>query len=410
MTRTTFRVAFFLKRMALKKNGLMPIMARITINNEMAHFSTKLEVEPKQWNTSAAKAIGTSEESKRINQVLETIKFQLTDIYNSEHARGAVPTSAIVKNIFFGLDSSQDTLLRLFEKNNDDIKRLIGISATLVTYKKYELAKRRLSEFLRYKYQIDDIRPKELTPDFVREYEIFLRANCNLSHNVAAKMILFLKRIVSIAFNSGLIPTNPFSTYRIKLEKVDRGYLTKEELSVMMTKPIDIKRLDYVRDVFLFCCWTGLSYIDVRNLKRSNLRKTDSGELWISTKRKKTGSNVEVLLLDVPCRIIAKYESIIVDGDNVLPVLSNQKCNSYLKELADICLINKNLTFHMSRHTFATTITLSNGVPIETVSRMLGHSNIKITQIYARITNDKIQNDMSMLASKLDNFGTSYRG
>ncbi|MFR9651391.1 MAG: site-specific integrase [Rikenellaceae bacterium] len=348
MTRTTFRVAFFLKREALKKSGLMPIMARITINGKLAHFSTKMEIDPKQWSTAASKAMGTNAESRRINSVLDTIKFQLTDIYNKEHARGAVPTAAIVRNIFFGMDNSQDTLLMLFEKHNNEVKRLVGINTTLVTYKKYELAKRRLAEFMMYQYQITDIRPKELTLNFAREYEIYLRTKCNHSHNVAAKTILFLKKIVTIAFNSGLIPSNPFATYQIRMEKVDRGYLTKEELEVMMTKPIEIERLDYVRDIFLFCCWTGLSYIDVRNLKHSDLRRTKEGEVWISTKRKKTGSNVEVLLLDVPLRIIAKHKGRVKDN-HVLPVLSNQKCNSYLKELADICLINKNLTFHMRR-------------------------------------------------------------
>ncbi|MFR9497323.1 MAG: site-specific integrase [Rikenellaceae bacterium] len=350
MTRTTFKVAFFLKRTARKKNGLMPIMARITINNKMAHFSTKLEVDEKMWDISATKAKGQSEESKRINNVLETIKFQITNIYNSENARGASPTATIVKNLFFGIDNSQDTLLRLFEKNNEDMRRLVGVSTTLANYKKYELAKRRLTEFLKYRYQIDDIRPKDLKPDFTREYEIFLRTERNLSHNVAAKMIQYLKKIVSIAFNSGVIPTNPFAAYKIKMQKVDRGYLTKEELEIIMTKEIDVERLDHLRDVFLFCCWTGLSYIDVHGLKRSNLRATMNGEVWITTKRHKTGNGVEVLLLDVPRKIIAKYEG-LTENDKVLPVLSNQKCNSYLKELADICHINKNLTFHMRSHT-----------------------------------------------------------
>ncbi len=230
--------------------------------------------------------------------------------------------------------------------------------------------------------------------------EVLLKAHYGISHNVAAKMILFLKKVVTNAFNNGSIRANPFANYSIRRTKVDVGYLTKEELAAIRNKKITIRRLEHLRDAFLFCCYTGLSYIDVKKLTKRDLRINDEGEMWISIKRQKTDTAVNVLVLDVARALVEKYDGKL-DNDLVLPVPSNQKCNAYLKELADICYIDKKLTFHMSRHTFATTVTLGNGVPIETVSKMLGHSNIKTTQIYARITTDKIQNDMQKLAKVL---------
>ncbi|MFI3303988.1 MAG: site-specific integrase [Rikenellaceae bacterium] len=407
--RTTFKVAFFIKRAAMKKSGKMPIIARIAIDNQVAQFSTKLEIEEHLWSVERGAAIGNTAKCREINQLLERTKATLINIYHERRQLGCELTAERLKSLFFGTDDSQESLLEAFARNNDAMYRMIGKDVTLSTYNKYELAKRRISEYLRHNYNLSDIAMRDVNLNFIKEYEIFLRTNCNLSHNVAAKMITFLKRIVNAAFNNGSISANPFASYKIKMQKVDRGFLTREELNVIMQKKIEINRLAQVRDIFVFCCWTGLSYIDVKQLTVNNIRRTDSGELWIDTKREKTDNKVDVLLLDVPLRILERYRGKVDDG-RVLPVMSNQKCNSYLKELSDICLIDKNLTFHMSRHTFATTITLTNGVPIETVSKMLGHSNLKTTQIYARITTEKIGYDMQKLAEKLSDFKTKNIG
>jgi site-specific recombinase XerD len=209
-----------------------------------------------------------------------------------------------------------------------------------------------------------------------------------------------LKTIVLFAQRSGMMTHNPFQNYKITVKRVDRGYLTEEELIRILEKEFTIKRLEQVRDVFIFSCFTGLAYIDVKNLNHENIRKSFDGEVWIMTKRQKTDVQSNVLLLDIPRRILQKYNGKLPNG-KILPVLSNQKTNAYLKEIGDLCSINKEITFHLARHTFATTVTLAKGVPIETVSKMLGHTNIQTTQIYARITNSKISKDMGALVDKL---------
>lgn len=218
----------------------------------------------------------------------------------------------------------------------------------------------------------------------------------------------FFKRIILIARNNGILVGAPFANYKIRLEKVDRGYLTEDEIKIILKKKMVSERLEQVRDVFIFSCFSGLAYVDVANLKEDNIRKSFDGNLWIITKRQKTNTDVNVPLLDIPKMILEKYKGKLPNG-KVLPIISNQKLNAYLKEIADVCGIKKNLTFHLARHTFATTTTLAKGVPIETVSKMLGHTNIETTQIYARITNNKISNDMQGLDKKFVGIEKIYK-
>jgi len=218
----------------------------------------------------------------------------------------------------------------------------------------------------------------------------------------------FFKRIILIARNNGILIGDPFANYKIRLEKVDRGYLTEDEIKIILKKKMVSERLEQVRDVFIFSCFSGLAYVDVANLKEDNIRKSFDGNLWIITKRQKTNTDVNVPLLDIPKMILEKYKGKLPNG-KVLPIISNQKLNAYLKEIADVCGIKKNLTFHLARHTFATTTTLAKGVPIETVSKMLGHTNIETTQIYARITNNKISNDMQGLDKKFVGIEKIYK-
>lgn len=218
----------------------------------------------------------------------------------------------------------------------------------------------------------------------------------------------FFKRIILIARNNGILIGDPFASYKIRLEKVDRGYLSEDEIKIILKKKMVSERLEQVRDVFIFSCFSGLAYTDVANLKQDNIRKSFDGNLWIITKRQKTNTDVNVPLLDIPKMILEKYKGKLPDG-KILPIISNQKLNAYLKEIADVCGVKKNLTFHLARHTFATTTTLAKGVPIETVSKMLGHTNIETTQIYARITNNKISNDMQGLDKKFVGIEKIYK-
>lgn len=253
---------------------------------------------------------------------------------------------------------------------------------------------------MKMKYNITDIPLREIKLSFITDLEFFLRTEYKYSQNTTYKCMKFFKQVINKAIRAGLIFVDPFNGYKISTERVDRGFLTEDELEKMMSKNFASARLNQVRDIFIFACFTGLAYIDLAHLRVDNIQKMFDGRWWIVTHRQKTNTKVMVPLLPPAMKILKKYEGEFTDG-KLLPIITNQKLNCYLKEIADICGINKNITFHLARHTFATTMTLGKGVPIESVSKMLGHTNIQTTQIYARITNDKISKDMEILSHNL---------
>jgi site-specific recombinase XerD len=406
--KSTFKVLFYLKRNAIRKDGRMPIVTRVTVNGIIAQFNTKLEIQPTSWSVKMGKVIGHSSENKQYNAQLEQIKASLHGIYHELQRKDNYVTAEKVKNEFLGISEHHETLLALFQRHNDDVLKLIGISKSAATYQKYEVTRKHLQKFIQLKYQITDISLKEIKNIFICDFEIYLLTTASCNANTTAKFMQFFKRIILIARNNGLIVVDPFANYKIRLTKVDRGYLTQEDVEKILKKQFVTKRLELVRDIFIFSCFTGLAYIDVKNLTEKNVRTSFDGNLWIMTKRQKTKVESNILLLDVPKMILEKYKG-VSPNDKLLPILSNQKMNSYLKEIGDVCEIDKELTFHIARHTFATTITLAKGVPIETVSKMLGHTNIKTTQIYARITDSKISNDMQALAGKLQGIEKMFR-
>lgn len=398
--KSTFNVLYYLKRNAIRKDGKMPIIARITIDGVIAQFNTKLEIQPSNWSVKMGKVIGHSSDSKQHNAQLNEIMASLHAIYHEIQRKDNYVTAEKVKNDFLGISEYHETLLVLFQKHNEDVLKLVGISKSAATYQKYEVTRKHLQRFLLLKYQLTDISLKEIKHMFLCDFEIYLMTTAGCGANTTAKFMQFFKRIILIARNNGLISIDPFANYKIRLTKVDRGYLTQENVEKILKKKFSTKRLELVRDIFIFSCFTGLAYIDVKNLTEKNVRTSFDGNLWIMTKRQKTKVESNILLLDVPKMILEKYKG-ISPNEKLLPILSNQKMNAYLKEIGDLCEVDKELTFHLARHTFATTITLAKGVPIETVSKMLGHTNIRTTQIYARITDSKISNDMQALAGKL---------
>jgi len=398
--KSTFKVLFYLKRNAIRKDGSMPIVTRVTVDGIIAQFNTKLEIQPSNWSVKMGKVIGQSSDCKRYNAQLNDIKASLHSIYHDLQRKDNYVTAEKVKNEFLGISDSHETLLSLFQKHNENVKKLIGISNSAATYQKYEVTRKHLQNFLQLKYQLTYISLKEIKHMFLCDFEVYLMTTACCKANTTAKFMQLLKHIIILARNNGLITNDPFVNYKIRMTKVDRGYLTQEDVEKIMQKQFTVKRLEQVRDVFLFSCFTGLAYIDVKNLTEKNVRTSFDGNLWIMTKRQKTKVESNILLLDIPKMILEKYKG-KSPNNQFLPVPSNQKMNAYLKEIGDICEIDKELTFHLARHTFATTITLAKGVPIETVSKMLGHTNIRTTQIYARITDSKISNDMQALAVKL---------
>lgn len=406
--KSTFKVLYYLKKGAEKRNGEVMIMARITVDGKVCQFSTKQSILPKDWSVKSCRAIGRSAAIVQINSLLDEIKSSLHIIYHDIQRRDNYVTAEKVKNEFLGHGQTGETLLDMFAKHNADVKALVGISKSPATFQKYEVTRKHLADFIQYKYRISDISMNEINPMFINDFEVYLMTACKCSANTTAKFMQFFKRIVLIARNNGILVGDPFATYKIRLKKVDRGYLTEAEITTILKKKLVSERLDQVRDVFLFSCFCGLAYIDVKNLTQENIRTSFDGNLWIMTKRQKTDTTVNVPVLKIPQMILEKYKGKLPNG-MLLPVISNQKLNSYLKEIADVCGIEKNLTFHLARHTFATTTTLAKGVPIETVSKMLGHTNIETTQIYARITNSKISNDMEGLSDKFIGIENIYK-
>ena len=308
-TKSTFSVSFFLKRNAQKANGNMPIIARITVNGEVAQFSTKLEIDPDLWNVSAGKAVGRNKEVGQINDILDGIKAKIKSHYHTLLAGGKGVTSDILKNSFLGIDDSYETILTLFDKHNTDLKKLVGVDRSDSTYKKYLLARQRVSEFIKYRYKMADMLLRDMNLMFVNDYEVFLNTECRFSHNVAAKMIQYLKKIVTFAHNTGIIQRHPFTGYIISVKKVDKGYLTEKELEAIIGKQFDCLRLEHVKDIFLFACYTGLSYIDIVHLLESNICQSFDGNLWLKGKRIKTGINYNVPLFNIPLMIIEKYKN-----------------------------------------------------------------------------------------------------
>lgn len=397
LMRSTFNVLFFVKKNAEKKDGTAPIVARITINKKVSQFNTKQYIKPDDWNVELNRAKGRSAEARAINTVLDEIKNSLYNAYNDLTKK--------VKNTFLGIGVEQYLLLELFEECNILLQKQIGITKSKATYQKAEVCKRHLSNYLKTEYKRTDIDLREINHSFIVGFETFLNVQCGCNANTTAKFIQKFKSIVLTAQKNGWIQTDPFANYRITIKKVDRGYLNDDELKRIMQKSFSSERLERIRDIFIFSCYTGLAYIDIKNLRLEHITKGFDDNLWINTKRQKTSIKTVVPLLDIAQLILDKYKGL--PNGVLLPIPTNQKTNAYLKEIADVCDINKNLTFHLARHTFATTVTLSKGVTIESVSKMLGHTNIKTTQIYARITDEKISSDMQLLSEKLKCSGMS---
>ena len=399
--RSTFKVLFFVKRNAAKKNGNAPIIARITIDQIVAQFNTKLEINPINWSVSAGKAAGRSAEAVSINSMLDSIRSSVHQHYHSLLEMDGYVTAERVKNAFLGKIERGKTLIEFFEMHNEQYLQKVKMNTADKTYSRYELTKKRLLEFMKLKYSVSDMLIKEINVVFIDNFLLHIKNHYGCTHNTAMKFVQRFRTVVNFAKNTGLVTADPFGNYKVKFEQTDRDYLTMEEITAIYNKKFTSKRLEQVRDLFIFSCYTALSYIDVCELTQENIRTSFDGNLWIMTKRHKTNVASNIRLLEIPKAILEKYKDKLPNG-MILPIISNQKVNDYLKEIATICNINKNLTFHVARHSCATSVLIANGVPIETVSKILGHTNIRTTQIYARITDVKVSNDMELLAQKLD--------
>ena len=401
-------ILFYLKSAKASKKGLYPIYQRITINGIRIELSTSKFVDKAKWNKEAGRIKGNSEEARLINSYLDILKNKAYETEKWMVNNDQEINAQTFKNKLLGIEENQQKLLIIFQDHNKRMKELIGKEFSNNTFKKYETTLSHTKEFLKNQYKINDISIKRVDIAFINDFDFYLRNTKNCNNNSTIKYIRNFGKIVKQCYVNGWLDKDPFLNYKGKVKEVERTYLTELEIEVILNKNFKVNRLELVRDIFLFSCFTGLAYIDVHNLTKSNIIVGIDGEKWISTHRQKTESASKIPILPVTQMIIDKYENHpqCHNEDKLLPILSNQKMNAYLKEIAGVCEIEKELTFHIARHTFATTVTLTNGVPIESVSKMLGHKNLRTTQHYAKVLDRKVSDDMKILKDKfsiLDN-------
>jgi site-specific recombinase XerD len=407
---TKLSVLFFVKRTKTNVNGLLPIFIRITVNGERIEFSTKRFTPSDKWSVEGNRMKGTSAESKATNSYLDTLKAKVYDYQQQLIWEDELVNAENMRNKILGIEKRSYMIIGIFQQHNDEIKALIGKDYAAATHVRYETSLKHTADFLKWKYKVSDLDIRKIDHDFITSYEFYLKSVCNCCQNTTSKYIKNFGKIIRICLANGWIQKNPFINYKSKMVEVERAFLSMEEIETMLNKVFVSDRLNQVKDIFLFSCFTGLAYADVKKLSRKNIAIGVDRERWIYINRTKTDTRSNIPILPIASYLLEKYEDHpqVVNQDKLLPLLSNQKMNSYLKEIADACGINKELTFHIARHTFATTVTLSNGVPIESVSKMLGHKNLKTTQHYAKILDLKVSNDMQILKEKFGN-GTQLK-
>jgi site-specific recombinase XerD len=396
-------IVFQLKNSKKREDGTCPVYVRYTLKGKRVEMSTKIYVDKGSWDVARERFSGSSNKAKTINNRLDKIATNILDIYNQFEAQGKNFDVVDIKNKFCGVKTDHG-IVEMFDTYMKTIESNIGKGFSATTLKHYKTSRTRLLSFLsdvhgKKEWNLDLVGYK-----FINDFDVYLKTKYNNSVNTAWCYHKHMKKVLNIAVAMDYLPTNPYVKFQVKTEEPKREYLTKQELTKIMEKKISIERLDIVRDIFLFASYTGLSYADIAKLGEHHIRTGSDGEEWIIIDRTKNGSRCRVPLLPVAKNILQKYENypLNVSKNLLLPVNSNQKMNAYLKEIADISGINKCLSMHVARHTFATTVTLTNGVPIETVSKILGHSSLQTTQIYARILDTKISADMKVLRTKLD--------
>jgi Site-specific recombinase XerD len=389
------------RRNKSKKDALL--FLRITIDGQRAELSLKKKINFDNWDQNACCMKGTGGEAKVINNYITQVKAEVFKVYTQMQMLDEFITAEAVRLKFTGKKEEKKTLLQVFDFHNAEMAKSIGVKIEKVTLTKYLTVRKKVAKFILHQYKKSDFFLQELNHQFITNFEFFLKTEEHIDHNTTHRYIRNLKKIINDAVRNEWLLRNPFDGFKCSLKKVDRDILSMEEINLMQQKEFRIPRLAQVRDLFIFSCYTGLAYVDVMKLTPQNLAIGIDGESWLMTHRQKTEESVKIPLLPEALEIIQKYKKHpdVIHSGGILPRMSNQKLNSYLKEIADLCGINKNLTFHLARHTFATTITLTNGVPIETVSKLLGHSSIKTTQIYAKVVERKVSDDMNMLKTKL---------
>ena len=385
--------------------GQLPIYIRLTVDGQRFEFSSKRFIDKSKWSPELSKMKGSSEEARTINSYLDLMKSKVLGIQMELIHKNEDLSLENFKSRILGTHQRERMLIPIYQNHNDKIEELIGNGYAYGTLERFKISLKHLQEFILWKYNITDIGINKIDYAFVTEFEFYLRSVKKCNNNTAVKYVRNFRKIIKICLDNDWLDKNPCSRYEGKMKEVERDFLTEEELSRIYNKRFSSERLTLVKDIFIFSCYTGLAYVDVRGLKKDHVGIGIDGQKWIFKNRQKTDTKSKIPVLPIAQEIIQKYSDHpkCLNEDSVLPILTNQKMNAYLKEIGDLCDISKEITFHMARHTFATSVTLTNGVPIETVSKMLGHKNIQTTQHYAKILDKKVSEDMQVLRDKFSN-------
>ncbi|MDL5514927.1 site-specific integrase [Arenibacter sp. M-2] len=404
----SFSTLFYLKDERRDKNGKAGLYLRITVDGRRTSISLNRKIDPSKWDSRMNKLKGKGYEAEELNRFMATIRHKVNKIQHDLIEEGQPFTVHDIKDKYLGKDAKLKMLIKLFDEHNQQMEKLVGIEFALGTYKRYHTTRSHVADYIKTEYRKNDIPVRDVDLKFIKGFEYFLKVTKECNHNSALKYVNNFKKIVRIAVGNDWISKDPFYNYKVQFKTVEREFLSKEELQALIDKKIEGDRLNVVRDMFVLCCFTGLAYVDIQSLRPDEIYQNEEGGFYIKSKRTKTDTGFTIPLLPTAVAIIKKYKDHpkVVNKDCVIPVLSNQKSNAYLKEIADRCNIKKNLTTHLARHTFATTVTLTNGVPIETVGKMLGHKNLRTTQHYAKIIDSKVEEDMKVLREKLGQFSS----
>lgn len=395
-------INFLMKKSRQKNNGEIPVYVRFTMNSKRVELSTGIYCHSDKWDDVGQQIRGRTESARILNNRLDKIQNEIQDHYNKLKSSGEEFNVTTIKNKLLNIDESKG-ILKIFDYYLNSILEKLDKGYSMETYKHYKSSRKRLAAFIKYQYKKADYPVESIDYKFLDAFDVYLKKRFKVHQNTAWNYHKHLRRVLNLAVSMDHIQRNPYNKYKVDLKETHREFLTSEELAKIEEKDIQIERLSAVRDIFVFACYTGLSYSDISKLNKHHLQKGIDKNEWIIIDRSKTNNRCRIPILPKAKEILEKYKNYPKNHnkDLLLPVLTNQKMNSYLKELGDICCINKSITMHMARHTFATSVTLANGVPIETVSKVLGHSSLKTTQIYAKILDQKISEDMSVLQSKL---------
>ncbi|NML71684.1 site-specific integrase [Chryseobacterium sp. RP-3-3] len=400
---TKISVLFYAKKSKAKSNLCVPVYLRITVNGRRAEFSTGKTVDASKWSSKMSRLKGNSEEARTINKYFDVLLSKILEIERNLVLSAESFDATDVRNLLTGKQDTERYLIPIFQEHNNRMEKLIGKEYALATLKNYKTCLSHLKKFLWSFYKKSDINIKKIEPAFLNDFDFFLRTVAKCNNNSTVKHTKNLSKILKICYHNNWIEKDLAMYYKGKFNEVTANFLTEEEIKTMQDKDFAGQGLNLVRDIFIFSCYTGLAYIDIYNLTKDRISTGIDGNLWIMTNRQKTSSVSNIPLLPIPEEIIRKYENhpVALEAGKLLPVYTNQKINEYLKTIADNCEINKKLTFHAARHTFATTVTLGNNVSMESVSKMLGHKSIKTTQHYAKILDKQVSEDMKNLKSLL---------